>query len=176
MIVIDDLPTTFVWVGAYMQNWALGSQAGPRPSDDDPNTLIFSLPLPPSAKLPLLHLERDLGAAVEAIFSRDISSTVGKVYPLGIPTSLQDITSSFDRALASQGKKVVYHQFPDDQFLALISRARGEVIARDLLEMLKTFEDANGQLAPAGREDAVKTELGIELASWDDFLASPVQN
>jgi hypothetical protein len=158
-----------------MQNLSLDSRMGPRPSDDDQNTFILSLPLPPSAKLPLCHIDKDLGAVVETIFSRAPSSTVGKIYVLGTSTRLQDVTSSYNRVLARQGKKVVYRQMPDDQSLAVMGQFIGEVLAHDLLEIFKTFEEAGGVFTPPGREDAVKTELGIDLSSWDDFLESYVQ-
>jgi hypothetical protein len=172
--VISDLPTTFVWMGLYMQDCALGGRMGPRPSVDDRNTFILSLPLPPSATLPLVDVDKDLGAVVEAIFSRDPSTTAGKIYSLGTPTTLQDMTSSYDRVLARQGKKLVYHQIEDDNFLAFMGHTIGEVLARALFEMFKTLEDVGGQVAPAGRDVAVKTELGIDLTSWEDFLEGSI--
>jgi hypothetical protein len=84
--------------------------------------------------------------------------------------SLQDMTSSYDRVLARQGKKLVYQQVQDDHFVAFMGHSIGEVFAQALFEMYKALEDAGGRVAPAERLLAVKTELGIDLASWDDFL------
>jgi hypothetical protein len=158
-----------------MQGYILGGRSGPRPSVDDKNTFILSHPLSPSAKLPLIDCDKDLGAVVEAIFSRDPASTAGKIYSLGTPTSLQDMTSSYDRVLR-QGKKLVYKQVQDDHFVAFMGHSIGEVFAQALFEMFMTLEDAGGRLAPAERLLAVKTELGIDLASWDDFLEGLSRN
>jgi uncharacterized protein YbjT (DUF2867 family) len=169
--VINELPTTFVLPGAYMSNFAPSTLR----TSEDGEALVFSLPVSYSSKLPLVYLEKDVGRVVEAIFSLDPSATVGKIYPLTRPTSIQDMVSSYDRAVsASQGKRVVYKQDSDEKFISMISQFRGEEIAKDMFEMFKAYEYLDGKIAPPGREDAVKAEFGIDLSSVEDFLSDVV--
>jgi len=158
-----NVPGTYYLPAVFMTGVLQGFRKGPD------GTYMYSMPFPPTTKLPLVDAAADSGAFVSAVLL-NLDKTLNKRI-LGTSGNVEagQIVRDFEEAT---GKKAVFHQVTYEQFHSFLPPP----VATELTENFKYIEDPGYYVGePAGAvEDSIKLveESGLKTTSWKEFLAT----
>lgn len=162
----SGLNCTFVWPGLFAQNFF--TVLKPRPIGDDGIYAIFNC-IPGNVKVPLVDIDQGIGAFVASILSSPQQFASKTNVLAGGMYSFDDLAAQLSQ---STGKKVVYKQLPESEYLA------GAGLPEPMrLEMIATFMYLR-DFSFAGSQTPQLVEQGQKIAklnTFHDFLtANPI--
>ncbi len=109
---LDNLPATFVYVGAYLENYNRDVGFFVQMKRQEDGSIWFSSKVKPHVKLPSLEIERDLGPAIINILKQGTEKWHHKRVALAYENvSMDELAKRFEKAI---GTKVVYEQAPGE--------------------------------------------------------------
>jgi len=137
--VIDVQP------GAFFSNYFIHMR--PRKLED--GSFVMAMALDADSKIPVIDVEADYGKYVVGALEDGSIETVHAAPEYITPTQ---IVAGFAKAT---GKNVKFVRIPDEQLQAIMSQARGEVLATHMIGMFRAFREAGyycgADLAPSNK-------------------------
>lgn len=123
----DKLTVSYFHPAFFLQNFDGMAQKG------EDGSYSITLPIDPSARVPLIDAVADTGKWVAGIFEAGAAANGKKVQAVSFWTDMQTFSSQLGTAL---GKKVIYNHVPADVFKSFLP----EAIAHELTENMKLVD------------------------------------
>lgn len=137
----SGIPATFFLPGFYMSNIGAGSPGDllkPTPPD---NAWTLTLPVMPSAPIPLFHT-RDTGKYVKAIILHRDELLGKRLFAATAYVTAQEILNTFKRVYPEAGKTARHFQIPEDMFRGFMqSQGMPGYVISELYENARLLEE-----------------------------------
>lgn len=123
----DKLNVSYFHPAFFLQNFSTMLRKG------DDGSFSITLPIDPSARLPMIDVQADTGKWVAGIFEAGAAANGKKVQAVSFWTDMQSFSSDLGKAI---GAKVAYNNVPADVFKSFLP----EAIAEELTENMKLMD------------------------------------